>query len=154
MCDINNMFKKIINLFGKKKKSSFRKSKVKGGSKKNIIVPFFRTLKKEKKVETIETESQRIDKIAVEITDNFQLIARKSFLDMGRCYYIFLFRTLQSMIWSLSYPVYRHYFDSVRKQIVRNHKQLCHSFKEWRSSPSEQNLPGEKKTDEENETVH
>ena len=53
------MLKKIINLFGKKKKkSSFRKSKVKGDNKNNIIVPFFRTLKKEKKVETIETESQ------------------------------------------------------------------------------------------------
>jgi hypothetical protein len=150
------MIKKIIKLFRKKKKKFSSKKElnsISGHAKKNII-SFVDTLKKGKRIQTHETEFDRIDKIAVEINDNFSVIAKKSFLDMGKCYYIFLFRTLQSMIWSLSYPVYRHYFDSVRKQIVRNHKQLCHSFKEWSSSPSDQNLPGEKKTDEENETVH
>ena len=152
------MIKKIISLFGKKKKkfSSKKKKKpnsISGDAKKNII-SFVDTLKKGKRIQTHETECDRIDKIAVEINDNFSVIAKKSFLDMGKCYYIFLFRTLQFMIWELSYPVFRHYFSSVKKQIVRNHKQLLHRFKEWNEVPSEQNLPGEKKNNEDNETLH
>ena len=57
------------------------------------------------------------------------------------------------MIWNLSYPVYRHYFESVRKQIVRNHKNLLNRFSEWESSPEER-LIGEKKPDNENDTLH
>ena len=150
------MIKKIISLFGKKKKKFSSKKKpnsISGDAKKNII-SFVDTIKKGKRIQTYETECDRIDKIAVEINDNFSVIAKKSFLDMGKCYYIFLFRTLQFMIWELSYPVFRHYFSSVKKQIVRNHKQLLHRFKEWNEVPSEQNLPGEKKNNEDNETLH
>lgn len=149
------MIKKLISFFGKKKKSSSKKFAFKyGETKKKNIVPFFETVKKREKVETYETEQKRIDKIALEITDNFTSIARRSFLDMGRCYYIFLFRTVQSMIAELSYPVFRHYFYSVKKQIVRNHKQLLCRFKEWNEAPSEKSLPGEKRNNEENETLH
>ena len=83
-----------------------------------------------------ENQQKKIKHFLVDIKEpsqpinvkQFQSIAQKSFLDMGKCYYIFLFRTLQSMIWNLSYPVYRHYFESVRKQIVRNHKNLLNRF--------------------------
>ena len=149
------MIKKIIKFLEKRRrKSRFQNnSSVSSFSKKSNILPFIKTLNRKKNIETEETEQKRIDKVAIDLTDNFNSIARKSFLDMGRCYYIFLFRTLQSMIWNLSYPAYRHYFESVRKQIVRNHKNLLNRFSEWESSPEER-LIGEKKTDNENDTLH
>ena len=149
------MIKKIIKFFKKRRrKSRFQNnSSVPSFSKKSNILPFIKTLNRKKNIETEETEKKRIDKVAIDLTDNFNSIAQKSFLDMGRCYYIFLFRTLQSMIWNLSYPVYRHYFESVRKQIVRNHKNLFNRFSEWESSPGER-LIGEKKPDNENDTLH
>ena len=149
------MIKKIIKFLKKRRrKSRFQNnSSVSSFSKKSNILPFIKTLNRKKNIETEETEQKRIDKVAIDLTDNFNSIARKSFLDMGRCYYIFLFRTLQSMIWNLSYPVYRHYFESVRKQIVRNHKNLLNRFSEWESSPEER-LIGEKKPDNENDTLH
>ena len=149
------MIKKIIKFLEKRRrKSRFQNnSSVSSFSKKSNILPFIKTLNRKKNIETEETEQKRIDKVAIDLTDNFNSIARKSFLDMGRCYYIFLFRTLQSMIWNLSYPVYRHYFESVRKQIVRNHKNLLNRFSEWESSPEER-LIGEKKPDNENDTLH
>ena len=149
------MIKKIIKFLEKRRrKSRFQNnSSVSSFSKKSNILPFIKTLNRKKNIETEETEQKRIDKVAIYLTDNFNSIARKSFLDMGRCYYIFLFRTLQSMIWNLSYPVYRHYFESVRKQIVRNHKNLLNRFSEWESSPEER-LIGEKKPDNENDTLH
>ena len=149
------MIKKIIKFLEKRRrKSRFQNnSSVSSFSKKSNILPFIKTLNRKKNIETEETERKRIDKVAIDLTDNFNSIAQKSFLDMGRCYYIFLFRTLQSMIWNLSYPVYRHYFESVRKQIVRNHKNLLNRFSEWESSPEER-LIGEKKPDNENDTLH
>ena len=149
------MIKKIIKFLKKRRrKSRFQNNpSVSSFSKKSNILPFIKTLNRKKNIETEETEQKRIDKVAIYLTDNFNSIARKSFLDMGRCYYIFLFRTLQSMIWNLSYPVYRHYFESVRKQIVRNHKNLLNRFSEWESSPGER-LIGEKKPDNENDTLH
>jgi hypothetical protein len=35
------------------------------------------------------------------------------------------------MIFHLSYPVYRHYLQATTKEIVNNHKQWMHEFKEW-----------------------
>ena len=152
------MIRNIIKFFSRKRRKSHHKMsslsvRASSSEKKANILPFVTTLKKGKKIETEETEQARIYKIAIELTDNFKSIAQKSFLDMGKCYYIFLFRTLQSMVWQLSFPVYRHYLESVRKQIVRNHKNLLNRFKEWETSPDER-LIGERKSDNENDTIH
>ena len=43
---------------------------------------------------------------------------------------------------------------STTKQIVEDHKQWLHEFKEWDEAPSEAKLIGEKKQDNENDTLH
>jgi hypothetical protein len=58
------------------------------------------------------------------------------------------------MIFHLSYPVYRHYLHATTKEIVNNHKQWMHEFKEWDKAPVEKKLRGEKKEDHENDTLH
>ena len=58
------------------------------------------------------------------------------------------------MIFYLSYPVYRHYLQSASKEIVNNHKQWLHEFKEWDDAPTEGKLRGEKKEDHKNDTLH
>ena len=72
---------------------------------------------------------------------------------MGYCFYVFLFRVLQRMIFQFSYPVYRHYLKSTSKEILNNHKEWLHEFKEWDKAPTEGNLIGEKK-DSDNDTLH
>ena len=62
--------------------------------------------------------------------------------------------SLKKVIIHLSYPVYRDYLNYTTKQIVNNHKQWLHEFKEWDEAPSEGKLIGEKKSDHENDTLH
>ena len=96
----------------------------------------------------------KMDKLAKDLVDSYFKASRKSFLDMGYCAYLLLFRLLQRMIIHLSYPIYRNYLNSTTKQIVNYHKQWLHEFKEWNEASSERKLPGEKKDDYENDTIH
>jgi hypothetical protein len=99
-------------------------------------------------------EMKKMDNLAKDLVDSYFKASRKSFLDMGYCAYLLLFRLLQRMIIHLSYPIYRHYLNSTTKQIVNYHKQWLHEFKEWNEASSERKLPGEKKDDYENDTIH
>ena len=40
------------------------------------------------------------------------------------------------------------------KEILNNHKEWLHEFKEWDEAPKEGKLIGEKKPDNENDTLH
>ena len=95
-----------------------------------------------------------MDVLAKELVENYLKASRRSFLDMGYCFYIFLFRLLQRMIFQFSYPVYRHYLKTTSKEILNNHKEWMHEFKEWDEAPTEGKLIGEKKKDHENDTIH
>ena len=97
---------------------------------------------------------KKMDNLAKELVENYLMASRKSFLDMGYCFYLFLFRVLQRMVFQFSYPVYRHYLNSTTKQIVNNHKEWLHDFKEWKDAPEEGKLFGEIKDDKDNDTLH
>ena len=58
------------------------------------------------------------------------------------------------MIFQFSFPLYRHYLKTTSKEIINNHKQWLHEFKEWDEAPTELRLFGEKKSDDENNTIH
>ena len=75
------MIKKIIKFLEKRrKKSRFQNnSSVSSFSKKSNILPFIKTLNRKKNIETEETEQKRIDKVAIDLTDNFNSIARNPF---------------------------------------------------------------------------
>ena len=109
---------------------------------------------KNNKIQTNADEARKMDNLAKELVENYLRASRKSFLDMGYCFYLFLFRVLQRMIFQFSYPVYRHYLKATCKEILNNHKEWLHEFKEWDEAPSESKLIGEKKPDNENDTLH
>ena len=144
------MIKKIFKLF--KKKTKFKK-KIEKGNKAEVI-NFINKSKKNNKIQTNADEARKMDNLAKELVENYLRASRKSFLDMGYCFYLFLFRVLQRMIFQFSYPVYRHYLKATCKEILNNHKEWLHEFKEWDEAPSESKLIGEKKPDNENDTLH
>ena len=146
------MVKKIINLFKKTKKKK-KKKKIKKQESAEII-DFVNKSKETNKIQTEQMEMKKMDNLAKDLVDSYFKASRKSFLDMGYCAYLLLFRLLQRMIIHLSYPIYRHYLNSTTKQIVNYHKQWLHEFKEWNEASSERKLPGEKKDDYENDTIH
>jgi len=143
------MVKKIVNLFKKTKK----KKKIKKQDSAEII-DFVNKSKENNKIQTEQMEMKKMDNLAKDLVDSYFKASRKSFLDMGYCTYLLLFRLLQRMLFHLSYPVYRHYLNHTTKQMVNYHKQWLHEFKEWNEASSERKLPGEKKDDYENDTIH
>jgi hypothetical protein len=143
------MVKKIVNLFKKTKK----KKKIKKQDSAEII-DFVNKSKENNKIQTEQMEMKKMDNLAKDLVDSYFKASRKSFLDMGYCAYLLLFRLLQRMLFHLSYPVYRHYLNHTTKQMVNYHKQWLHEFKEWNEASSERKLPGEKKDDYENDTIH
>tara|TARA_B100001057_G_C22606657_1_gene854939 strand:+ start:275 stop:709 length:435 start_codon:yes stop_codon:yes gene_type:complete len=144
------MVKKILKLFKKK----FKNKKTIQEPKKAEVINFVNKSKQNNKIQTERMETKKMDNLAREVVDNYFNASTKSFLDMGYCSYIILYRLLQRMLYHLSYPVYRHYLNYTTKQMVNNHKQWLHDFKEWNEASSERKLPGEKKEDSENETIH
>ena len=144
------MVKKIFRLFKKKSKS---KKKIKE-EKKAEVINFINKSKQSNKIQTEKMETKKMDNLAKEIVDNYFKTSTKSFLDIGYCSYIILYRVLQRMLFELSYPVYRHYLNHTTKQLVNYHKQWLHEFKEWNEASSQRKLIGEKKDDNENDTIH
>ena len=147
------MKKKIIKFLKKFKRNKKTKSLVVKNNKSEVI-NFVNTSKNSNKIQTEQMEIKKMDALAKELVENYLKASRRSFLDMGYCFYIFLFRLLQRMIFQLSYPVYRHYLKTTSKEILNNHKEWMHEFKEWDEAPTEGKLIGEKKKDLENDTIH
>ena len=147
------MKKKILNFFRKLKKNKKTKSMIVKNDKSKVI-NFVNRSKNSNKIQTEQMEVKKMDVLAKELVENYLKASRKSFLDMGYCFYVFLFRLLQRMIFQFSYPVYRHYLRTTSKEILNNHKEWMHEFKEWDEAPTEGKLIGEKKKDHENDTIH
>jgi len=147
------MKKKILNFFRKLKKNKKTKSMIVKNDKSKVI-NFVNKSKNSNKIQTEQMEVKKMDALAKELVENYLKASRRSFLDMGYCFYIFLFRLLQRMIFQFSYPVYRHYLNTTSKEILNNHKEWVHEFKEWDEAPTEGKLIGEKKKDHENDTIH
>ena len=146
------MIKKIFKLFAKKKR--IKKKEIKRTEKKAEVVNFINKSKDNYKIHTEKMEINKMDDLAKELVETYLKASRKSFLDMGYCFYLFLFRLLQTMIFQFSYPLYRHYLKATTKEILNNHKEWLHEFKEWDEAPKEGKLIGEKKPDNENDTLH
>ena len=146
------MVKKIFNLF--KKKTKIKRKKKENKIEKAKIINFVNRSKKNNKIQTEQMEVSRMENLSKELVDSYFKASSKSFLDIGYCAYLILFRVLQRMIFHLSYPVYRHYLQATSKEILNNHKQWMHEFKEWDEAPIEGKLRGEKKEDHENDTLH
>ena len=148
------MIKKIINLFKSKKKQKIKKKTIINKKNNAKIINFINTSKNKKKIQTEKMEINKMDELAKELVENYRVASSKSFLNIGYCFYFLLFRVMQMMIFQVSFPIYRYYYRSASKQIIRNHKSWLHEFKEWDEAPTEKKLIGEKRKDDESETLH
>ncbi len=148
------MIKKIINLFKSKKKQKIKKKTIINKKNNAKIINFINTSKNKKKIQTEKMEINKMDELAKELVENYRVASSKSFLNIGYCFYFLLFRVMQMMIFQISFPMYRYYHRSASKQIIRDHKSWLHEFKEWDEAPTEKKLIGEKRKDDENETLH
>tara|TARA_B100001123_G_C14595961_1_gene743944 strand:- start:62 stop:508 length:447 start_codon:yes stop_codon:yes gene_type:complete len=148
------MIKKIINLFKSKKKQKIKKETLINKKNSAEVINFVNTAKKKKKIQTEKMEINKMDELAIELVENYRVASNKSFLSIGYCFYFLLFRVMQMMIFQISFPIYRYYHRTASKQIIRNHKAWLHEFKEWNEAPTEKKLIGEKRKDDENETLH
>ena len=148
------MIKKIINFFKGKKKQKIKKETLINKKNNAKVINFINTSKNKKKIQTEKMEINKMDKLAQELVENYRVASNKSFLNIGYCFYFLLFRVMQMMIFQISFPVYRYYHRAASKQIIRDHKVWLHEFKEWDEAPTEKKLIGEKRKDDENETLH
>ena len=148
------MIKKILNLFKNKKNKSRKKDLSNNKNKSAEVINFIKKSKNKSRIQTEQMEVKKMDDLAKELVENYRSASQKSFLCMARCFYFFLFRVMQIMIFTTSFPIYRHYHRAASKQIVENHKQWLHEYKEWDEAPTEEKLTGEKRKDDENETLH
>jgi len=142
------MNKKIKTIFKSKKKRAIKEKERSHNKKANKIdnlIPFINKSAKSGKIQTEESERSRIDTLAKELIDSFAKSINRSFLNAGDCWSIFIFRTLQTMIFYLSYPVYRYFLNSASEQVTRNHKERLSSFKEWETAKPKDEILGEKK---------
>ena len=148
------MIKKIINLFKNKKRRKIKKE-IQNNKKINAeVINFVNTAKKNKKIQTEKMEINKMDELARELVENYRVASNKSFLNIGYCFYFLLFRVMQMMIFQISFPIYRYYHRAASKQIIRDHKAWLHEFKEWDEALTEKKLIGEKRKDDESETLH
>ena len=148
------MIKKIINLFKSKKKQKIKKKTIINKKNNAKIINFINTSKNKKKIQTEKMEINKMDELAKELVENYRVASNKSFLNIGYCFYFLLFRVMQMMIFQISFPMYRYYHRSASKQIIKDHKAWLHEYKEWDDAPTEKKLIGEKRKDDENETLH
>tara|TARA_B100000470_G_C19632758_1_gene320593 strand:+ start:91 stop:537 length:447 start_codon:yes stop_codon:yes gene_type:complete len=148
------MIKKIINLFKSKKRKKIKKE-IQNNKKINAeVINFVNTAKKNKKIQTEKMEINKMDELARELVENYRVASNKSFLNIGYCFYFLLYRVMQMMIFQISFPMYRYYHRAASKQIIRDHKTWLHEYKEWDEAPTEKKLIGEKRKDDESETLH
>ena len=148
------MIKKIINFFKGKKKQKIKKETLINKKNNAKVINFINTAKNNKKIQTEKMEINKMDELAQELVENYRVASNKSFLNIGYCFYFLLFRVMQMMIFQISFPMYRYYHRSASKQIIKDHKAWLHEYKEWDEAPTEKKLIGEKRKDDENETLH
>ena len=80
------MIKKLIKLF---KKTKTKKNVVVNKKDKAEIINFVNKAKKTNKIQTEKMEIRKMDNLAKELFENYLKASRRSFLDMGYCFYLF-----------------------------------------------------------------
>ena len=58
---------------------------------KSKVINFVNKSKNSNKIQTEQMEVKKMDALAKELVENYLKASKRSFLDMGYCFYIFLF---------------------------------------------------------------
>mgnify|MGYP001158735385 FL=1 len=126
----------------------------KNKDKKNNILNFVNKSKENKKIQTEDDEFKRMDALAKELVDVYYKASKKSFLSVGYCFYLFIYRVLQMMVAQISFPLYRHYYRYASKQILENYDEWIKEYKDWDGASVNDKVEGANKPQDENETIH
>jgi len=118
------------------------------------IINFINNSKKNNKIQTEDSEIKRMDNLAKELVNVYYDAATKSFLDIGYCFYFFIFRVLQRMIATTSFPIYQSYFKSAAKEILENYNKWIEKYQDWDGASLNNNVEGSKKPRNESDTIH
>ena len=151
------IYKFLHFLFGRDKKKR-RSNKL--GSRKlskaitaaSNIIPF-----KSKKPDSEwqrQKEIDRIDDLSKELVNSFNKTTSSSTLDKGTVYYYFLFRVLQRMIFSMSYPEYRWIVKDIKRQIVERFKDHMKTYPEIGDHHDNKTLFEKDKEKNNDKTIH
>ena len=87
--------------------------------------------KQNKKIQTDRDEFERLDALAKELVDVYYKSAKTSFFSIGYCFYLFIFRVLQSMIAQTSFPLYRYWYRTASKEVLENYDEWMKEYKDW-----------------------
>ena len=118
------------------------------------IINFVNKSKENKKILTEREEFNRMDALAKELVDVYYKASKKSFLSVGYCFYLFIYRVLQMMIAQISFPLYRHYYRYASKQILENYEEWIKEYKDWDGSSINDKIEGANKPQDESDTIH
>ena len=118
------------------------------------IINFVNKSKENKKILTEREEFDRMDALAKELVDVYYKASKKSFLSVGYCFYLFIYRVLQMMIAQISFPLYRHYYRYASKQILENYEEWIKEYKDWDGSSINDKIEGANKPQDESDTIH
>ena len=153
------MFFKFLNFLlirrGKKKRRSAKPSL--GKISKIIttasnVIPF--KSKKPNNEWQRKKEIDRIDDLSKELVRSLDKTTLTSTLDAGTVYYYFLFRVLQRMIFSMSYPEYRWIVKNIQRQIVERFKDHMKTYPEIGDHHDNKTLFEKDKEKNNDKTIH
>ena len=122
--------------------------------KKGKIINFMNRSKQNKKIQTDRDEFERLDALAKELVDVYYKSAKTSFFSIGYCFYLFIFRVLQSMIAQTSFPLYRYWYRAASKEVLENYDEWMKEYKDWDGTSINDKVEGKNKPHDESDTIH
>ena len=122
--------------------------------KKGKIINFVNRSKQNKKIQTDRDEFERLDALAKELVDVYYKSAKTSFFSIGYCFYLFIFRVLQSMIAQTSFPLYRYWYRTASKEVLENYDEWMKEYKYWDGTSINDKVEGKNKPQDESDTIH
>ena len=122
--------------------------------KKGKIINFVNRSKQNKKIQTNRDEFERLDALAKELVDVYYKSAKTSFFSIGYCFYLFIFRVLQSMIVQTSFPLYRYWYRTASKEVLENYDEWMKEYKDWDGTSINDKVEGKNKPKDESDTIH
>ena len=152
------MFYKFLNFLLRRGKKKRRSTKPSLGKISKVIttasnvVPF--KSKKPNNEWQRKKEIDRIDDLSKELVRSFDKTALTTTLDAGTAYYYFLFRVLQRMIFSMSYPEYRWIVKDIKRQIVERFKDHMKTYPEIGDHHDNKTLFEKDKEKNNDKTIH
>ena len=88
--------------------------------------------------------NNHIVELAKELVDVYFKSSKQSFLSIGYCFYVFIFRALQKLIANTSFPLYRYWYRTASKEVLENYDEWMKEYKDWDGTSINDKVEGKK----------